>query len=321
MPPKTPQTFDSSRMPREKRLESYSRFVATNPKLIMPRHQILSIDSDTPEMHRIDRMFGEDIWVSRVETTGHAIQSITYPGRPKPSRQFVVCLMREGNSELVFDQGRQVVRAGDVAIYATDINRLTVGPGVATRMLFPDQCGIDIGSIRGKATIFPGSTPLGKLLASTISSVEDTLFNTHELAADNPLSQIAKQTVRYLLLRERTTDSTTPTARTRERVRGFVLENLSDTTLSPKTISEFLGMSRAALYRTFAADGGVMAFVMDIRMDVAQSLLASSYRKRGGVNEVAYLSGFKSPSHFTQAFKRAFGKAPSRHMDISAREE
>jgi len=35
----------------------------------------------------------------------------------------------------------------------------------------------------------------------------------------------------------------------------------------------------------------------------------------GSIGEVAYAVGFKSPSHFTVAFKKAFGVTPSRFAD------
>lgn len=70
-------------------------------------------------------------------------------------------------------------------------------------------------------------------------------------------------------------------------------------------------ISRATLYRMFAAEGGVQHYIMDRRLDRCFTELCGSPATRGRVGEVANRWGFTDAAHFNKRFKRRFGFAPS----------
>jgi AraC-like DNA-binding protein len=188
-------------------------------------------------------------------------------------------------------------------------NVATVGPSVVTRILFSQDALTYTADRPSTFLYFGGTTPMGQLLSVAMSGVEDTLTEAGQLQSRDPLNMIAKEMFLRALATDMSSSFDTKSVRLRERARGFVIEHMSDTSLSPEMIASYIGMSRAALFRLFAEDGGVMSFVTSVRLDVARSMLQSAESSR--VGEIAYLCGFKSPSHFSASFRKSYGHAPS----------
>ena len=96
-----------------------------------------------------------------------------------------------------------------------------------------------------------------------------------------------------------------------QKVTEILEENLSDEEFGIGNLCDSLGMSRSQLYRKFTAltDTSVNAFIQNLRLTRARKLLRSTDLN---VSEVAYDTGFKSPSHFSRAYSNKFGVSPSR---------
>ncbi|OKO84991.1 helix-turn-helix domain-containing protein [Bradyrhizobium sp. AS23.2] len=97
----------------------------------------------------------------------------------------------------------------------------------------------------------------------------------------------------------------------RRRVLDFIEANLAERELGPALLMRRFRVSRAHLYRMFAADGGVVTLIRDRRLDAAYQELR---RPRGAVRsitEIAHDLGFSSSSHFLGAFRARFGITPS----------
>jgi len=82
--------------------------------------------------------------------------------------------------------------------------------------------------------------------------------------------------------------------------------------IHPPSIGELakeLGMSQAKLKRDFRRTHGmgVHEYVVDKRMDYAKRRIVEEGL---GVKEAAYFSGYRSQSHFSQAFARRYGYSP-----------
>jgi AraC-like DNA-binding protein len=93
-----------------------------------------------------------------------------------------------------------------------------------------------------------------------------------------------------------------------DEVRGFVRANLGDASLSPESVLESLGLPRPTVYRLFQHEGGLGAYIRDLRLRAAATNLV---RFPGmAVKDVANTLGFKSASDFTRAFRRAYDIAP-----------
>ncbi len=136
------------------------------------------------------------------------------------------------------------------------------------------------------------------LLLATI----DNLFKNKEIAyrqfADSPLSHY---------------NSTTPNKVENafmEKLHSAIMEHLSDSDLDTTLLCDILGTSKATLYRKIKANSGLNTneYVRLCRLKKAADMLASGkYR----INEVAYLTGFTSPSYFATSFQKQFNISPS----------
>lgn len=96
----------------------------------------------------------------------------------------------------------------------------------------------------------------------------------------------------------------------RRRAVDLMDRTLADPDLSPESIATVLQLSRSTLYRLFEGDGGVSAAVRERRLLRAQALLGNPIR-RPTIQEVAYVTGFRSEAQFSRAFRRRFGMSPS----------
>lgn len=98
------------------------------------------------------------------------------------------------------------------------------------------------------------------------------------------------------------------TRRQSERVRDFILDNL-DSELTIEGIAREVGASVSSVQRHFKEHFGltVFEFIRGKRLALARDAL-----QREGVTiaQAAYAAGYAGPSHFTTAFKRAYGVAP-----------
>ena len=94
------------------------------------------------------------------------------------------------------------------------------------------------------------------------------------------------------------------------QVREVLNNHLDDEEFGIHQVCEALGMSRSQLYRKFAAltDTTVNQYLQNVRLDRARDLLRTTDLN---VSEVAYDTGFKNPSHFSRAFSKRYGHAPS----------
>jgi AraC-like DNA-binding protein len=98
-------------------------------------------------------------------------------------------------------------------------------------------------------------------------------------------------------------------ASTLQRVKAFVLDNLSDDALSARSIAAANGLTSRYINRLFEPEGvSLMRWVWRQRLEGARAVLAGK-REPHAIGNVAYAYGFKNASHFSHAFRRQFGYA------------
>ena len=93
-------------------------------------------------------------------------------------------------------------------------------------------------------------------------------------------------------------------------IRRYIDRHLHAPDLSPRSISEALGVSRSRLYAVCEPMGGVAAFIQRRRLKRIHAIL-SDPRDCRHIAEIAYQFGFSSGAHFSRVFRRAFGYSPS----------
>lgn len=101
------------------------------------------------------------------------------------------------------------------------------------------------------------------------------------------------------------------------RAQTLIKDNLGSEELGPTVIAGAMGISRAQLYRLFAATGGVGEYIREQRLRRCLADLLSFERAHEQIAAIAYRWGFRDPAYFTNAFKQRFGQTPSDVRDSS----
>lgn len=98
---------------------------------------------------------------------------------------------------------------------------------------------------------------------------------------------------------------------TRESIRRYIMNNLTDYNLTTESIAKYFGISRAYLYRLFDTGQGIHEFILEQRLLRAFNQLSNPASRKLRISQLAYDLGFNSESHFSRSFHRYFGMTPS----------
>jgi signal transduction histidine kinase/ligand-binding sensor domain-containing protein/CheY-like chemotaxis protein/AraC-like DNA-binding protein len=93
----------------------------------------------------------------------------------------------------------------------------------------------------------------------------------------------------------------------------YIDEKLNHPDLSVEDLSKHVNMSRGSLYHKLLQITGLtpIEYIRSIKLDRAAELLAKSNHN---VAQVAYMTGFGTPSYFSRLFKSRFNVLPSEYM-------
>jgi DNA-binding response OmpR family regulator len=99
-----------------------------------------------------------------------------------------------------------------------------------------------------------------------------------------------------------------------ERITAIIEQRITDSQLSVEELSKDLAMSRSNLHKKLKMLSGMgpNELIRLIRLKHAARLLKENQHT---VAEVAYLSGFSSPSYFTKCFQQQFKVGPKEYVD------
>jgi signal transduction histidine kinase/AraC-like DNA-binding protein len=90
----------------------------------------------------------------------------------------------------------------------------------------------------------------------------------------------------------------------------IIEKQMVDSDFGVESFGKEVGMSHSQLYRKIHAltDLTPVELIRTIRLKRAASLLKQRY---GNISDIAYETGFSSPSYFSECFQKQFGKSPS----------
>ena len=96
-----------------------------------------------------------------------------------------------------------------------------------------------------------------------------------------------------------------------------VEKHMADPQFNVERFGEFMAMSRMQLHRKITALTGQSAseFIRNLRLLKAARMLK---QKAATISEIAYDTGFTSPSYFTECFKKYFGVSPKEYQHTSS---
>ncbi|MCI3928256.1 helix-turn-helix domain-containing protein [Streptomyces sp. AN091965] len=168
-----------------------------------------------------------------------------------------------------------------------------------------------------------GDEGLGALVSDFLSALaaEAELRRT---AIGDRLSRTAVHLLSVLVVELLETDTADGAGRgsrgghaTLARIRAFIEEHLMDPDLSPESIARAHHISVRYLHKLFQNDGTTVSqWVRRRRLESCRIELGRSHR-RFTMAAVAHRWGFSSPSHFSRAFRGAYGMSPSEWQSLA----
>ncbi|HYQ58836.1 MAG TPA: nickel-binding protein [Draconibacterium sp.] len=95
----------------------------------------------------------------------------------------------------------------------------------------------------------------------------------------------------------------------------FMEDRWKNPNLHAGNLEKHLGWSKSHLYRKMMSLIGCSAntFIKEYRMKRATKLLR---QKKGNISEIAFDTGFGSPSYFTKCFQQEYGVKPSEYLSV-----
>ncbi len=95
-----------------------------------------------------------------------------------------------------------------------------------------------------------------------------------------------------------------------DKVHEFIMKHISEPDLNIESLTMQIGTSKSSLYRKLKANTGlsINEYIRLCRLKQAAELLSSQKYK---INEVAFMTGFSSPSYFATCFLKQFNITPS----------
>lgn len=246
-------SFNSSHYARHVRLRKFEEHVRAAPRNLMNRTAIRSLGEDNQDIHVLGRLFGNGAYLSLLTSTGFTstTDSLKLDAR---NDAVTVCLLKSGNAEISTGRDRFKLAAGDIYINATSDFRSTFGPTDVVRMIFPAGSQKELFRRTGEFVVLRNDDPVSPLLKAAMSGLDSALRDAKRTNGDQ-MSRIAVGLTSKVIEDHIFRTAISGYDIVRERAREYIHDNLASPNLNIGEIAEYVGASRATLYRAFEMPG------------------------------------------------------------------
>lgn len=180
------------------------------------------------------------------------------------------------------------------------------------------RCFLDISDAdlrRVMGIRVPGGEGVGALVSRFLSALAAEAELRRSRAGDRltrSAADLLVVLVADLLGAETSARTTGASTELPERIRAFIEARLADPDLSPESIAAAHHISVRYLHKLFQDDGTTVSqWIRRRRLDSCREDLVRPANRGFTVSAVAHRWGFSSPSHFSRAFRDAYGMSPS----------
>lgn len=228
---------------------------------------------------------------------------------------FIIQLLTGGGLHATTADGRDIlVRAGDIWVH--DLGRpktvTTDNCRTISILLSRQELQAMVGAVELDGYVLQRGAPLTTLLAQhlrTLSRIDHGITGEESMAA--ALGTLAL-TGACLRPGVQIPDAARGPVATilKHRIREYMDANLSSPDLTAERLCAVFRLSRASLYRMFAPEGGIAAYIRHRRLERAEAMLRNPANARRTIADIAYDCGFVSEAHFSRAFRTSFGLPP-----------
>ncbi|WP_344588384.1 helix-turn-helix domain-containing protein [Actinomadura vinacea] len=254
-------------------------------------------------------------------TTPYSIHRTPKLIRQADPEVFKLCCVLRGHGMMAQDGRRADFEPGNLVLYDTSRPYLAeLAPDIpAGQMLvlrFPRSLlPLPARDLRRLTAVsIPGDQGIGALSSQFLLQLARRMdeFSPTEAAR---LSTLTLDVLTAALANALEAESAVP-PHTRRRallaqIHAFIRENLGDAHLTPGAIAAAHHISLRYLHKLFHAEGHTVAgWVREQRLEQCRRDLADPRLAARPINAIAARWGFTSPSHFSQAFRSAYGLSP-----------
>ncbi|MFB7677017.1 helix-turn-helix domain-containing protein [Kitasatospora purpeofusca] len=251
------------------------------------------------------------------------IDILSPPPGTDPEECLYVGLHVRGTASLRRGGASTVLAPGDLLISATPYPAGLLQDSECRMLRFRVPyiyLGVRQGDVqRAGGLMARGSEGIGSFASQFLHALADRPRPDTHLA--HSAAHIVAILVSDLLDREEA-ESPTGAVEMLSRIRAYVEQNLADPDLSPRSIARSQHISVRYLHKLFQQDGMTVGqWVRGRRLDACRRELGRPSRRQASVAAVAHRWGFVSHSHFSRAFRDAFGVSPREWQAHAARSE
>jgi len=254
--------------------------------------------------------------------TAHSSRRFTVSITPALSDCVVIRVIRRG-AVLGFLNGSPIpLQAGHIHIHDGSCDVIDFSGHLTQTSVYIPYANLGMSESKGLTHLkYPAGAPVGRLIDGALTSAISQMPS----ADSSDCSRVVEGFTGMMRALMRGIESCPEASDCAEAQRtramqDYLLDNLQYPDLGVATLCKTFAVSRATVYRLFAALGGVASYVKKIRLERAYQDLASGPAERGRILATALRYGFTDASSFSRAFRNEFGTSPTAVVGTSVAE-